>query len=120
MFYAGTYGDSAGGESGFGGPLGEAQAVSGQGASASEHRKLAQGLPHAEQNGRLNGWPQSGAAQKGLGASSSASSEKENAQPNGVASAAAYLRTAPGPGRFTLCGAAHSVWTWLSCLSMNS
>ncbi|CAL8470482.1 g10024 [Coccomyxa elongata] len=90
-----------GGESGVGSPLveaGQQRTASGQGASASGQAELAEGMPHVEQNGRSYGWPEPGAAQKGVGARPLASFEKENAQPNGIASAAAFLRTAPGPG----------------------
>lgn len=95
---AGVYG----GEGGIGSPLGEAgqqQTASGQGASASGQAEMVEGTSHVEQNGRSNGWPEPSVAQKGVGARPSASLEKENAQPNGIASAAAFLRTAPGPGR---------------------
>jgi hypothetical protein len=54
-------------------------------------------LRHREATG-MDGWHAQDAAQKGAASKAAAAFEKENAQPNGLASAAAFLRTAPVPG----------------------
>lgn len=46
----------------------------------------------------MDGWHAQDAGQKGAASSAAAAFEKESAQPNGLASAAAFLRTAPVPG----------------------
>lgn len=46
----------------------------------------------------MDGWHAQDAAQKGAASNAAAAFEKEKAQPNGLVSAAAFLRSAPVPG----------------------
>lgn len=59
----------------------------------------AEGTPtYTAQNSGPDGWRAQDAARKNAAASAAAMFEKENAQPNGLVSAAAFLRAEPGPG----------------------
>ena len=94
--------DGGGGGSGGGIASSAQQAPFGQVASPAGQVTLsttAEGTPYTSHNAAgQDGWRAEDLARKGAASSAAAAFEKENAQPNGLVSAAAFLRASHNPG----------------------